>query len=112
MYRRFCEAVDAVRENAAFIMQAERMALVKSFSDKDKAKNIRDLYGFSLHLDKKIIAFKRAFGDEPDAANLKLIIWNVMDPAQRLVAADTRHEASGKTIAKMGYAELVEHIDY
>ena len=73
-------------------MQAEHMALVKSFSD--KAKNIRDLYGFRLHLDRTIIAFKRAFGEEPDAANLKLIIWNVMDPAQRLVASETRHEAS------------------
>ena len=91
-------------------MQAELMALVKNFSD--KVKNIRDLYGFRLHLDKKIIAFKRAIGDEPDAANLKLIIWNVMDPAQRLVASETRHEGSGKTVAKMGYAELVEHIDY
>ena len=85
VYRRICEAVDAVPENAAFIMQAELMALVKNFSD--KVKNIRDLYGFRLHLDKKIIAFKRAIGDEPDAANLKLIIWNVMDPAQRLVAS-------------------------
>ena len=56
MYRRICEAVDAVPANALFIMQAELMALVKSFSD--KVKNIRDLYGFRLLLDKKFIAFK------------------------------------------------------
>ena len=62
MYRRICEAVDAVPENAAFIMQAELMALVKSFSD--KAKNIRDLYSLRLLFDKKIMAFKRAIGED------------------------------------------------
>ena len=85
------------------------MALAESFSD--KVMNIRDLYyGFRPLLDKKIRAFKPAIGEEPDAANLKLIVWNVMDHAHRLVASETEHELSGKTVAKMGYPELVEHI--
>ena len=102
LYRLICNLVDAVPENASFIMGAELMGLVKMHAD--KIKNLKDLYGFRLLLKRKEAEYKREIGNKPDDTQMKQILWNTMDPASRVAASQAK--AEGKD-----YKTLADHID-
>ena len=102
MYRQICQTLDAVPENAEFVMNANLVNLASIFSK--SVTDLKSLYGFRLLLKKKNAEFKKVIGKEPEHAQSKIILWNVLDPASRL-------QAKTDSLAEKDYAKMCEWID-
>ena len=54
-----------------------------------KVRDLRSLYGFRLLLKKKNAEYKKVIGSKPEDEQSRLIMWNVLDPeSKRLAASD------------------------
>ena len=96
-YRQVAQILDAVPENAAFIMSAELLQLATQHGP--KVRDLRSLYGFRLLLKKKNAEYKKVIGNKPEDEQSRLIMWNVLDPeSKRLAASDG---VSGMSYEKM-----------
>ena len=80
------QTLDAVPENAPFIMNAELLQLATLHGP--KVRDTRSLYGFKLLVKKKKNAeFKKVIGKQPDDEQSRLILWNVLDAESKRIAA-------------------------
>jgi len=96
-YRQVAQILDAVPENAAFIMSAELLQLATQHGP--KVRDLRSLYGFRRLLKKKNAEYKKVIGSKPEDEQSRLIMWNVLDPESKRIAASD--SVSGMTYDKM-----------
>jgi hypothetical protein len=96
-YRQVAQILEAVPENAAFIMSAELLQLATQHGP--KVRDLRSLYGFRLLLKKKNAEYKKVIGSKPEDEQSRLIMWNVLDPESKRIAASD--SVSGMTYDKM-----------
>ena len=94
--------LDAVPENAEFVMNAELLQLASTYGP--KINDLRALYGFRLLLRKMNAEFKRTIGTPPEDAQSNLILWNVLDVESKRLAATEK-------VADMSYEEMARWID-
>ena len=68
-------------------MSAELLQLATQHGS--KVRVLRSLYGFRLLLKKKNAEYKKVIGSKPEDEQSRLIMWNVLDPeSKRLAASD------------------------
>ena len=102
LYRQICQIVDAVPENASFHMKNEITGLMKTYGP--KVNDLKSVYGFRLLLKKRMAELKKITGEEFDAEQAKLILWNVLDNRSKEIAMAEKLDT--KT-----FKHLYEHID-
>ena len=102
VYRQICNIVDDVPENYKFFLDSQFTAMPQVYGD--KIKGLKDLYNFRLMLKGKVVAYKKAIGQDPDFERLKQILYVCMD-------LQSKNLASQSGLDRRGYAELCEDID-
>ena len=85
VYRQVAQILDAVLENAPFIINAELLQLATLHGP--KVRHIWWLYGFMLLLKKKNAEYKKVIGKQPDDEQSRSILWNVLDAESKRIAA-------------------------
>ena len=76
VYRQVVQILDAVPENAPFIMNAELLQLATLHGP--KVRDNRSSYGCRPLLKKKNAEYKKVIGSQPDDEQSRLIFWNVL----------------------------------
>ena len=89
-------------ENASFHKKNEITGLTKTYGP--KVNDLKSVYGFRLLLKKRMAELKKITGEEFDADQAKLILWNVLDNRSKEIAMAEKMDS--KT-----FKHLYEHID-
>lgn len=92
LYRTIVKHMDDIPENAGFLLGAEITAMAEKFGP--KVKDLKTLYGFRLLLKKRAAEFKKTVGEEVEESKMHEIIWNVMDPASKMIASQLKVHAT------------------
>ena len=69
MYQQMCNIVDAKLANYKFFIDSQLAEMPRNHAD--KIKGLKDLYGFRLTSKKKVAAYMKAIGVEPDHTNFQ-----------------------------------------
>ena len=97
LYRQIVQSVDAIPDNAKFLMGADIGNLVHKHGD--KVKDLKSLFGFRGLLKKRAAEYKKVIGEEVDPDKLKELLWNAMDPGSKMIATQTMvHRGTYKLI--------------
>ena len=85
VYLQIAQTIDAVPDSAGFVMNAELLQLATLHGP--KVRDLRSRYGFRLLLKKQNAEYKHIVGENPKDEQSKPILWNVLDPVSKRLAA-------------------------
>ena len=102
VYHHIAQMIEAVPENADFVMTAKLLQLASVHWP--KVRDLKSLYAFRLLVNKHNAEFRKTIGSSSKDEQSKLIVWNVLDPDSK------RHAATDDT-AKRDYNAIAKWID-
>jgi hypothetical protein len=102
VYRQIAQMIDAVPENAEFVLNSELLQLASTHGA--KVRDLKSLFAFRLLLKKRNAEFRKTIGKPPQDDQSKLILWNVFDPESKRLAA-------AENVAAMNYENMAKWID-